>query len=732
MSGGVRNLRAMFENKDPAESEDRGRSPGSGSLGQELLPSAVDSELNLQGVPSTGASPRPLSKVRTSFVTVERSGQLGNQIGLMRADSAASNTSRRRTSIGAEDETVNDMQARKQSVALEQALKKHSAMEEQTQEVVEEKAPPAEKTIPVSNGVEKTEPAKPATPPPAPSKVEEKVSTGKTNGAAKAPTTKPAEKSAATKTATKPVAISTAKPTASSKTDTPRALKSPLFPKTPTTPNRGQTKATEAPAQPKETKPKEAQVKEAPVKPKETAPKETTTKATTKRKDTKAPRASLAPKPTATRSSSRPPSTHTNGAAPKTRIPKESPPQTGFKKPRPKSPTRPVKLPASLTAHTASSGSKTAASPPRRSLSRASGSSHTNSLQAPAAARSPARSPSRVSTTSSVGRKPSTTRQGGTRPSIGPPPAQAIKKKTSRASLAQQPAPADESFLARMMRPTTASQGKTAEKPAENAVVPKRAPSVKRQITGEAPAKTHDSSKVSPKQKAKQVAPAKVATKTTKPVEKAPKTPTSVIKSSTKTVPKKESKEKVVDVPAPVPEEVIEAPVIQAAPVEEATEIAPVAEIKVEEVAQASPEVAKDEPVVEEKVVTPVAEVKEEAVVPEPVKEQGPVEEPIAVPEPVVEAVVESQEETPVIEAPKVQEPEIVETKQEVPAVIEPEISVQVPVKETVVEPANIAIPPTPIQSRFQIDEDEDPEDAKARAEIEKLNAEFAKLAAAP
>lgn len=38
MSGGVRNLRAMFENKDPAEGEDRGRSPGGGSVGQELLP----------------------------------------------------------------------------------------------------------------------------------------------------------------------------------------------------------------------------------------------------------------------------------------------------------------------------------------------------------------------------------------------------------------------------------------------------------------------------------------------------------------------------------------------------------------------------------------------------------------------------------------------------------------------------------------------------------------------
>jgi hypothetical protein len=34
MSGGVRNLRAMFENKDPADPPDRGRSPAASSMGE--------------------------------------------------------------------------------------------------------------------------------------------------------------------------------------------------------------------------------------------------------------------------------------------------------------------------------------------------------------------------------------------------------------------------------------------------------------------------------------------------------------------------------------------------------------------------------------------------------------------------------------------------------------------------------------------------------------------------
>ncbi|ORY19859.1 hypothetical protein BCR34DRAFT_620845 [Clohesyomyces aquaticus] len=111
----------------------------------------------------------------------------------------------------------------------------------------------------------------------------------------------------------------------------------------------------------------------------------------------------------------------------------------GFKKPRPKSPTRPVRLPSHLTAPTASSAAK-----------------HDEEAA------------------SKLGRKPSTT----ARPSAAKtaPPA---RNQHSRASLAPSTAPAkrpdsrastrgapDEGFLARMMRPTAASAKKTLEKPA--------------------------------------------------------------------------------------------------------------------------------------------------------------------------------------------------------------------------------------------------------------------------
>jgi hypothetical protein len=72
-SGGVRSLRAMFENQaDQASTpESRGRSPA-GSIGS--------------------GSDRPMSKVRTSFVAVEASGQLGRT--LSRTDSQRRESSR--------------------------------------------------------------------------------------------------------------------------------------------------------------------------------------------------------------------------------------------------------------------------------------------------------------------------------------------------------------------------------------------------------------------------------------------------------------------------------------------------------------------------------------------------------------------------------------------------------------------------------------------------------------
>ncbi|KAI1137371.1 hypothetical protein F5Y05DRAFT_87616 [Hypoxylon sp. FL0543] len=138
---------------------------------------------------------------------------------------------------------------------------------------------------------------------------------------------------------------------------------------------------------------------------------------------------------------------------------------TGFVKPKPKSPTRPIKLPSSLTAPTTAFASKlgtgSTAHPPRQSLSRASGNAqHLN------VGSTTHRSPSRASitTTGTSSQTKGLKRQSSTisrpRPSLGPPPKPASKDHP----VAKKDAQVDEGFLARMMRPTQASSSKTSEK----------------------------------------------------------------------------------------------------------------------------------------------------------------------------------------------------------------------------------------------------------------------------
>ncbi|KAK8075569.1 hypothetical protein PG997_010232 [Apiospora hydei] len=114
-----------------------------------------------------------------------------------------------------------------------------------------------------------------------------------------------------------------------------------------------------------------------------------------------------------------------------------SPPSvTGFVKPKVKSPTRPAKLPASLTTHTAASAQKTgaqapAAAPARQTLSRTSG----NHL-APNHGAEP-RPRSRNSATATTTAAPKTLkRQSSTinrpRPSIGPPPSPWLRTTPDR------------------------------------------------------------------------------------------------------------------------------------------------------------------------------------------------------------------------------------------------------------------------------------------------------------
>ncbi|KAF4121757.1 hypothetical protein GMORB2_1596 [Geosmithia morbida] len=126
---------------------------------------------------------------------------------------------------------------------------------------------------------------------------------------------------------------------------------------------------------------------------------------------------------------------------------------TGLVKPKPKSPTRPVRLPASLMAPTTSSVSKGQES--RQTHSRQSGSlqpGHVNS-RAPSRASVAAASTS----TKTLRRQPSSLNRS--RPSFGPPP-----KKPSQDPAPKKEVHVDEGFLARMMRPTQASASKVTEK----------------------------------------------------------------------------------------------------------------------------------------------------------------------------------------------------------------------------------------------------------------------------
>lgn len=116
--------------------------------------------------------------------------------------------------------------------------------------------------------------------------------------------------------------------------------------------------------------------------------------------------------------------------------PHVSPP---FVKPRPKSPTQPVKLPERLTTHTAASATRTK-----------------NGAPPPAHANRPASRTSMGSSGKGLGRSSSVT--GRQHASFGPPPKQSADHTVKESK------PVDESFLARMMRPTQAYANKVADK----------------------------------------------------------------------------------------------------------------------------------------------------------------------------------------------------------------------------------------------------------------------------
>lgn len=238
---------------------------------------------------------------------------------------------------------------------------------------------------------------------------------GKEKASFKEEATRPATKPVA-KTAPKPLAVPSASKSAARPAKSPTVSKAPRSPAATSTPK---------------------------------LPAKTPERAVKQPEKVETPRATAGPSNPSTSSSvKRPPALHA------------SPASAGFVKPKVKSPTRPVKLPPSLTTHTAASGSKV--NVPRQTVSRNSG-----SLQA---ADPLGRSPSRTSVSTVA---TTATRTAGTktlkrqssnvnrqRPSLGPPP----KPVARDHPVTKKEKEVDESFLARMMRPTAASASKVQEK----------------------------------------------------------------------------------------------------------------------------------------------------------------------------------------------------------------------------------------------------------------------------
>lgn len=506
-SSGVRNLRAMFEgNKDLTSPPSRGRSP--------------------TGSDTTDSGPRPLSKVRTSFVAVERSGQMAPQLGLEKISSDGEDevggTGHDEAEVAAEPQQVkeetgqdsngNDNESWKPEGktmptseeadgegsdnahgGTSQPLLTEPDSTEHTSSPGGEKvslsseapmtpnsplAPEPEKTTAETASLEELEDlgsllkgsafepspaAKTPSAPPKPLQKPEPVKMPVKSKPAKSPFD---EKSADEKRPSKPEstkgeskhprpsAISTSRDTTSKKpstkpssaTSAPKTPTTPTAPKTPITPQRHPSSKTASPRQ--QAKPKE----------------------TSKVPLQKPSRTSLA-STTATAQAAK--TRHPAPSVSSNNVSKKAPKTSPESKIRPKSPTRPVRLPASATAPTASSAAK---------------------LEGAALAAS----------TTSISRKASTLKKD-TKPQstsrVTGPSASNLQRKPSRLSLPLQngherpksrvstvgsKAP-DEGFLARMMRPTASSASKTHEKvepktPPKKTAAPKA--KTKRESTG--------------------------------------------------------------------------------------------------------------------------------------------------------------------------------------------------------------------------------------------------------
>ncbi|KAJ6021759.1 hypothetical protein N7540_007263 [Penicillium herquei] len=144
----------------------------------------------------------------------------------------------------------------------------------------------------------------------------------------------------------------------------------------------------------------------------------------------------------------------TRGSTPSQESSKTSPPNSA--KAGPRSPTKPVRLPASMTAQTQASSAKGGSTAPTTGRTSAATSTLTRKPSSLKSAAGVGQTRSPVNATTSVRRQPS-------RPSL---PSQTTERPSSRVSSVGTSKPAvNEGFLARMMRPTASSASKSHEKP---------------------------------------------------------------------------------------------------------------------------------------------------------------------------------------------------------------------------------------------------------------------------
>ncbi|OHE91245.1 hypothetical protein CORC01_13445 [Colletotrichum orchidophilum] len=519
----VKNLRAMFEQKADSSPPDRGRSPGLSSNGTETPP------------PS---STRPLSKIRTSFVAVEKDGR----VGLRRDPSNESSVSQRRlsshtegeaslsglsdktmatedTSVGYKtnivgspipesprrpdtDKPTNGASPRDLGALnnrLSQNLDQHVGVEAPTPELLPGDPTQMSPEKPVANGTAATNTARTAAP-----------------------------KDSAKTTAKIPARL--APPATITRAKTPP--RSPVTAKAPTTGAAGS---------------------------KPSAPKSQhdTSKKPAEKTATSTPKSGAKP-----------------AGAGKKPTPVQVSPSSGigFVKPKVKSPTKPVKLPASLMAPTAASVQKVKEAP-RETLSRASGNQGRPASRA--SAPGTAAPPKTLKRQNSVINRP--------RPSIGPPP----KKPLQDHPITKKEKEVDEGFLARMMRPTASSTSKLSEKAP---VTPPRSRSAKPSSAKKAsasrspkralsrPAAVRAGSRTGSPLASKKEAPVKkvVETAEAEAIDEAPRTP----EAKAPATPEPITKEAVTEA-SPAKEAEVEAPVEDTESA--ASELEAVAEERVEE-----------------------------------------------------------------------------------------------------------------------------------------------------